>query len=170
MVSCGCAAGVYTSSILVPLCATLLEGFGALDQLANYVSLNGRKFYGYDSADDMKNGSITLRRASKGATARRRQCLQCTCTPSTSRWPTRTQARCRWSPSGQASVSAGRLCVPEPTRIGRISMQHIFGSHLSLVAVMPVGWLGQLVYRATWQMTETPPKRHRNSSRHQHAH
>ena len=40
-----CAAGVYTSPILVPLVATLLESFGALDRLEGYVSGNGRAFY-----------------------------------------------------------------------------------------------------------------------------
>lgn len=69
VVSCGCAAGVYTSSILVPLCATLLEGFGALDQLANYVSLNGRKFYGYDDAEEMSKGSVKLRKVGSGSSA-----------------------------------------------------------------------------------------------------
>ncbi|PWZ00751.1 putative dihydroorotase [Testicularia cyperi] len=62
VVACGCAAGVYTSPILVPLCASLLEGFGALDQLANYVSLNGRRFYGYDSPEQLAKGAIKLRR------------------------------------------------------------------------------------------------------------
>ncbi|EPQ26577.1 uncharacterized protein PFL1_05898 [Pseudozyma flocculosa PF-1] len=62
VIACGCAAGVYTSPILVPLCATLLESFGALDQLANYVSLNGRKFYGYDQPDQLAKGTIKLRR------------------------------------------------------------------------------------------------------------
>lgn len=69
VVSCGCAAGVYTSSILVPLCATLLEGFGALDKLANYVSLNGRKFYGYDSEEEMSQGSIKLRKVTSGSSS-----------------------------------------------------------------------------------------------------
>ncbi|PWN95324.1 Dihydroorotase [Tilletiopsis washingtonensis] len=41
-----CAAGIYTSPILLPLCATLLESFGALEQLAGYVSTHGRAFYG----------------------------------------------------------------------------------------------------------------------------
>ena len=45
MLNCGCAAGVYTSPILLPLCATLLESFGALDQLAAFVSEHGRRFY-----------------------------------------------------------------------------------------------------------------------------
>lgn len=43
--NCGCAAGIYTSPILLPLCATLLESFGALEQLPKFVSENGRKFY-----------------------------------------------------------------------------------------------------------------------------
>lgn len=69
VVSCGCAAGVYTSSILIPLCATLLESFGALDQLASYVSLNGRKFYGYDDAEEMAKGRIKLRKVDSGSSA-----------------------------------------------------------------------------------------------------
>lgn len=44
--NCGCAAGIYTSIRLIPLCATLLDSFGALDQLENYVSNHGRRFYG----------------------------------------------------------------------------------------------------------------------------
>ncbi|KAL1405228.1 dihydroorotase [Vanrija albida] len=40
-----CAAGCYTSPYLVPLVATLLESFGALDNLAGYVSEHGRAFY-----------------------------------------------------------------------------------------------------------------------------
>ncbi|CAO1613072.1 unnamed protein product [Sympodiomycopsis kandeliae] len=43
--NCGCAAGIYTSIRLIPLCATLLESFGALHQLENYVSNHGRRFY-----------------------------------------------------------------------------------------------------------------------------
>lgn len=59
----GCAAGVYTSSILVPLVATLLESFGALDKLQGFVSDNGRKFYGVPA----KEGEVvTLRRTPKG--------------------------------------------------------------------------------------------------------
>ncbi|EPQ59378.1 Dihydroorotase [Gloeophyllum trabeum ATCC 11539] len=41
-----CAAGVYTSPILLPLVAHLLESFGALDKLENFVSGFGRAFYG----------------------------------------------------------------------------------------------------------------------------
>lgn len=58
--NCGCAAGIYTSPILIPLCATLLESFGALDQLAKYVSENGRKFYQEPAAEGRQ---VTLRRA-----------------------------------------------------------------------------------------------------------
>jgi dihydroorotase len=41
----GCAAGIYTSSILLPLTAHLLESFDALDRLADFASNNGRAFY-----------------------------------------------------------------------------------------------------------------------------
>jgi dihydroorotase len=59
----GCAAGVYTSSILVPLVATLLESFGAFDKLQGFVSDNGRKFYGVPA----KEGEVVkLRRAAEG--------------------------------------------------------------------------------------------------------
>lgn len=40
-----CAAGVYTSPVLLPLVAHLLESFGALDKLQSFVSDNGRAFY-----------------------------------------------------------------------------------------------------------------------------
>jgi len=40
-----CAAGVYTSPILLPFVAHMLESFGALDKLQNFVSSNGRAFY-----------------------------------------------------------------------------------------------------------------------------
>jgi dihydroorotase len=41
----GCAAGIYTSPILLPLVADLLESFGALDKLQGFVSTFGRRFY-----------------------------------------------------------------------------------------------------------------------------
>ncbi|CDZ96534.1 dihydroorotase [Phaffia rhodozyma] len=44
--SVGCAAGVYTSPILLPLVANLLESFSALDKLQGFASLHGRAFYG----------------------------------------------------------------------------------------------------------------------------
>ena len=59
----GCAAGVYTSSILVPLVATLLESFGALDKLQGFVSDNGRKFYGVPAKEGEK---VKLRRVEGG--------------------------------------------------------------------------------------------------------
>jgi dihydroorotase len=43
--SSACAAGVYTSPILLPLVAHLLEDFGALDKLEGFVSGFGRAFY-----------------------------------------------------------------------------------------------------------------------------
>jgi dihydroorotase len=51
---------VYTSPFLVPLVAHLLEGFGALDKMAGFVSGNGRKFYGVES-----RGEVKLRRTSE---------------------------------------------------------------------------------------------------------
>jgi dihydroorotase len=59
----GCAAGVYTSSILVPLVATLLESFGALEKLQGFVSDNGRKFYGVPAKD---GEVVRLRRVEAG--------------------------------------------------------------------------------------------------------
>lgn len=60
----GCAAGVYTSAVLVPLVATLLESFGALDKLPDFVSAHGRKFYGVKAQEGQ---GVTLRRTSKGS-------------------------------------------------------------------------------------------------------
>ena len=57
----GCAAGVYTSPILLPLAAHLLESFGALDKLEGFVSAHGRAFYGRPVAQGDK--SVRLRRA-----------------------------------------------------------------------------------------------------------
>ncbi|KAK0190715.1 Dihydroorotase [Armillaria mellea] len=42
----GCAAGIYTSPILLPLVAHQLDSFGALDKLDGFASLFGRNFYG----------------------------------------------------------------------------------------------------------------------------
>jgi len=44
----GCAAGIYTSPILLPLVAHLLESFGALDKLDGFTSTFGRRFYHRD--------------------------------------------------------------------------------------------------------------------------
>jgi dihydroorotase len=41
-----CAAGIYTSPILLPLVAELLDSFDALDKLPGFVSDFGRAFYG----------------------------------------------------------------------------------------------------------------------------
>jgi dihydroorotase len=38
---------VYTSPILLPFVAQMLQSFGALDKLQNFVSYNGRAFYRY---------------------------------------------------------------------------------------------------------------------------
>ena len=59
--SCGCAAGIYTSAVLLPLCATILESFGALDKLEAYVSTNGRAFYGEPAP---AGAEVVLRRTS----------------------------------------------------------------------------------------------------------
>lgn len=59
--NCGCAAGIYTSSILLPLCATLLDSFGALDSLQKYVSDHGRRFYGLPS--HTPTTTVTLRKS-----------------------------------------------------------------------------------------------------------
>ncbi|KAJ3734368.1 Dihydroorotase [Lentinula guzmanii] len=62
--SCGCAAGIYTSPILLPLTAHILESFGALDRLEDFVSTFGRKFYKIPA-----NGNkVLLTRATHGAT------------------------------------------------------------------------------------------------------
>ncbi|KAI5125049.1 hypothetical protein M0805_007473 [Coniferiporia weirii] len=58
----GCAAGVFTSSILLPLTAHLLESFGALDQLEAFVSTNGRAFYGR-TPHTSETDDVLLRRA-----------------------------------------------------------------------------------------------------------
>jgi len=57
----GCAAGVYTSPILLPLVADLLESFGALRNLEAFVSTNGRRFYKKEAAV-AENTQIKLRK------------------------------------------------------------------------------------------------------------
>ena len=61
----GCAAGVYTSPILLPLVAHLLESFGALPRLEGFASAHGRAFYGRPAAGDGDATArrVTLRRA-----------------------------------------------------------------------------------------------------------
>ncbi|KIY63435.1 Dihydroorotase [Cylindrobasidium torrendii FP15055 ss-10] len=46
----GCAAGIYTQPILLPLVAHVLESFGHLDKLEGFVSTFGRKFYAREAA------------------------------------------------------------------------------------------------------------------------
>jgi dihydroorotase len=55
-----CAAGVYTSPVLLPLVAHLLESFGALNKLNGFVSENGRRFYGITSQEGA--GAVKLGR------------------------------------------------------------------------------------------------------------
>ncbi|KAK7470921.1 dihydroorotase [Stygiomarasmius scandens] len=61
--ACGCAAGIYTSPILLPLVAHILESFGALDKLEGYVSTFGRQFYKEESNFGTK---VTLKRIPEG--------------------------------------------------------------------------------------------------------
>ncbi|KAI0081822.1 Dihydroorotase [Panus rudis PR-1116 ss-1] len=53
-----CAAGVYTSPILLPLVAHLLESFDALDKLENFASGFGRAFYRKEAS----GRKVTLRK------------------------------------------------------------------------------------------------------------
>ncbi|EIM88476.1 Dihydroorotase [Stereum hirsutum FP-91666 SS1] len=58
-----CAAGVYTSPILLPLTAHLLESFGALDNLENFTSTYGRRFYRREiSGAGAAAAKVTLRK------------------------------------------------------------------------------------------------------------
>ena len=54
---------MYTSPILLPLVAHLLESFGALDRLEGFASAHGRAFYGRPAAGDATARRVTLRRA-----------------------------------------------------------------------------------------------------------
>ncbi|KAI9508656.1 Dihydroorotase [Russula earlei] len=67
----GCAAGIYTSPILLPLTAHLLESFGALDKLEGFVSKNGRRFYRKEitPADDGKS-MVRLRKGKAAVTGK----------------------------------------------------------------------------------------------------
>lgn len=56
-----CAAGVYTSPVLLPLLAHIFESMGALDKLEGYVSTLGRKFYGLPA---QQGKSVKLRKTS----------------------------------------------------------------------------------------------------------
>ena len=61
----GCAAGVYTSPILLPLVAHLLESFGALDKLGGFVSSFGRAFYKRE-ASEASDFKVLLQRTPAG--------------------------------------------------------------------------------------------------------
>lgn len=61
----GCAAGIYTSPILLPLVAHLLESFGALDKLSGFVCTFGRAFYKVEGPRGV--GEIILRKIDKEA-------------------------------------------------------------------------------------------------------
>jgi len=73
-ISQGCAAGVYTSPILLPLLAHLLESFDALDKLEGFASTHGRKFYGFPmrEAQAEDKGFVKLRRAKEIVSTERR--------------------------------------------------------------------------------------------------
>lgn len=60
-----CAAGIYTSPILLPLVATLFERCKIpLERLPSFVSTFGRDFYGVPANPDKK---VTLKRSFEGA-------------------------------------------------------------------------------------------------------
>lgn len=58
---------MYTSPILLPLVAHLLESFGALDKLEGFVSKHGRAFYRRPVSESDKRA--VLRRASSKVVA-----------------------------------------------------------------------------------------------------
>ncbi|KAF9468924.1 hypothetical protein BDZ94DRAFT_1182680 [Collybia nuda] len=62
----GCAAGIYTSPILLPLVAHLLESFGALERLQGFVSENGRAFYKREVSRDIQT-TVVLRKVNAGS-------------------------------------------------------------------------------------------------------
>ncbi|KAK7060218.1 dihydroorotase [Paramarasmius palmivorus] len=59
----GCAAGIYTSPVLLPLVAHVLESFEALDRLEDFVSNFGRAFYKRPAGDAKK---VTLKQVLTG--------------------------------------------------------------------------------------------------------
>ncbi|KAG6838001.1 hypothetical protein H0H93_008395 [Arthromyces matolae] len=63
-VSHGCAAGIYTSPILLPLVADLFESFNALERLEDFVSNFGRAFYQKPISESQSR--VTLRRPNSG--------------------------------------------------------------------------------------------------------
>ncbi|KAL1704383.1 hypothetical protein EV121DRAFT_205906 [Schizophyllum commune] len=78
----GCAAGIYTSPILLPLTAHLLESFGALDKLEGFVSTFGRRFYkrelasgGQTSSAGKQPSTVILRQVPEGVTVQKEYTL-----------------------------------------------------------------------------------------------
>ena len=63
----GCAAGVYTSPILLPLVADILESIGALDKLTGFVSTIGREFYKVTVPDEQQKHVILKRVGGEGS-------------------------------------------------------------------------------------------------------
>ncbi|KAF8220360.1 Dihydroorotase [Tricholoma matsutake] len=63
----GCAAGIYTSPILLPLVAHLLESFGALDKLEGFVSNFGRAFYKREAGADSSHSKVMLQKIAEEA-------------------------------------------------------------------------------------------------------
>lgn len=62
---------MYTSPILLPLVAHLLESFGALDRLSGFVSEFGRRFYGFElelEGGDTEGYFIPVKLARVGST------------------------------------------------------------------------------------------------------
>lgn len=68
-----CAAGVYTSPILLPLVAHLLESFGALNRLPGFVSGHGRAFYKRAAGEGEK--AIKLQKIPEGKMVEERYIL-----------------------------------------------------------------------------------------------
>ena len=62
----GCAAGVYTSPVLLPLVAHVLESYGALDRLEDFVSTFGRRFYKRELTGEAASKSVTLKQVPEG--------------------------------------------------------------------------------------------------------
>jgi len=64
-----CAAGIYTSPILLPLVAHILESFGALDKLEDFVSRFGRAFYKRPLSDPLSKVILSRPKESKALIA-----------------------------------------------------------------------------------------------------
>lgn len=58
----GCAAGIYTSPILLPLVAHILDSFGAIERVPDFVSNFGRKFYQCELTVAQTKAGVVLKR------------------------------------------------------------------------------------------------------------